>query len=103
MDFRCLMKSKTPKLKPHVSIDGVDIDIETVESGTITLDQYKKVRANSPGFTLLYSKLNNEALISAVRHNLNNCTHPFSPQVYEYALQKYLVPELIKRLEGKQS
>ncbi|HBV97749.1 MAG: hypothetical protein JL50_03095 [Peptococcaceae bacterium BICA1-7] len=101
MELRSLMKPKTPELKPHVSIDGVDIDIAAVKPGTITLDQYKKVRANTPGFRLLYSKLNNEALIAAVKHNLDNCTHPFSPQVYEYALENYLVPELIKRLEGK--
>lgn len=92
-------KIKVTKLKPFVSIDGVPIDIEAIEPGTITLDQYKKARANSPGFQVLYTKIDNEALIEAVKDNLKNCTHPFSPSVYEYALENYLVPELIKRLE----
>jgi len=88
------------EVEPFVSIDGVQIDIESIEPGTITLEQYHKARANSPGFRALYAKLNNEALIEAVKNNLNNCTHQFSPMVYEYALQNYLVPELIKRLGG---
>lgn len=87
------------EIEPFVSIDGVTIDIEAIEPGTITLEQYHKTRTNSPGIKLLYTKLNNEALIHAVNHNLNNCTHHFDPAVYEYALQNYLVPELIKRLE----
>lgn len=95
VDFKRLLN----KPDPFVSIDGVPIDIESVKPGTITLEQYHKARANSPGFRELYSKLNNEALIEAVKNNLKNCTHPFSPDVYEYALENYLVPELIKRLE----
>lgn len=96
MDFKT--KIKIPAIKPHVSISDVEIDIENTKPGSITLEQYRNARANSPGFALLYSKLNNEALVEAVINNLSNCTHPFSPEVYEYALQNYLVPELIKRL-----
>lgn len=94
IDFKKLINEP----EPSVSINGVQIDIENTEPGTITLEQYHQVRANSPGFRLLYSKLNNEALVEAVKHNLMNCTHPFNPEVYEYALENYLVPELIKRL-----
>ncbi len=89
------------KLKPFISIDRVEINPADIKPGTITLDQYHRVRANSPGFEILYSKLDNEALIAAVQNNLANCTYPFSPMVYEYVLQNYLVLELIKRLEAK--
>lgn len=92
-----------PEIPPHVTIDGVPVDIEAVEPGTITLEQYRQVRSNAPGFQVLYTKLSNEALIEAVKNNLANCTHPFSPVVYEYVLQNTLVPELIKRLEEKKS
>lgn len=99
MAFKSLFNTPDPNPVPFVSIDGVPVDIKNIKPGTITLKQYQKARANSPGFIVLYTKLNNEALIEAVRNNLKNCTHPFSPVVYEYALQNYLVPELIKRLE----
>lgn len=92
--------NSTPKIKPFVSIDGVEIDIENTPDGSITLEQYQNARANSPGFEILYTKLNNEALIAATENNLANCTHPFSPHVYEYTLQNILVPELLKRLAG---
>lgn len=87
------------KEQPYVAINGEPIDIIAVGSGTITLEQYRQIRANSLGFEILYTKLNNEALIEAVKHNLANCTHVFSPVVYEYTLQNILVPELIKRME----
>lgn len=99
INFKKYIKKYINEVEPFVSIDGVQIDIESIEPGTITLEQYHKVRANSPGFQVLYTKLDNEALIEAVRHNLANCTHTFSPVVYEYILQNTLVPELIKRLE----
>jgi hypothetical protein len=94
------IKKTTPKIKPFVSIDGVEVDIENTQPGSITLEQYRKVRANSPGFDMLYSKLDNEALAEAVRNNLSNCS-PKSNVIYEGALQNILVPELIKRLAGE--
>lgn len=93
-------KTKTPEIKPYVSINGVEIDIKNTQPGSITLEQYRNARANSPGFALLYSKLNNEALIEVVKHNLDNCRYTYkSEATYEWALQNILVPELIKRLE----
>ncbi len=103
VNFKVNLKTKTHEIEPYLSIDGIEIDINNLQPGSINLEQYRKARANTPGFRLLYSKLNDEALAEAVRHNLANCTHPFSPAVYEYALQNYLVPELIKRLEGYSS
>ena len=87
------------KRKPSVSIDGIEINLDDVEPGTITLDQYRKVRANTPGYQALYAKLDDEALAEAVRNTLNNC-YGASLYTYEEALQKFLVPELLKRLEG---
>ncbi|WP_088187565.1 hypothetical protein [Desulfosporosinus sp. FKA] len=98
IDFKT--KIKRPTIKPFVSIDGIEIDIENTPSGSITLEQYNSARANSPGFHLLYTKLNNEALIEAVKHNLNNCRVNVSESTYEWSLQNILVPELIKRLEA---
>lgn len=93
----------TLKVKPFVSINGVEIDIENTPPGSITLEQYRTIRANSPGFALLYSKLNNEALIAAAKHNLDNNYGHISPGTYEWALQNILVPELLKRLESKEA
>lgn len=89
-----------PKIKPFVSIDGVEVDLDDIQPGTITLEQYRKVRANTPGHQSLYSKLNNEALTEAVKTTLHNCNRHLSADTYEEALQKFLVPELLKRLEG---
>ncbi len=90
-----------PKIKPFVSIDEVEIDIENTPPGSITLEQYRNVRANSPGFHILYTKLNNEALIEAVNINLYNCKYAYKAEAtYEWVLENILVPELLKRLAG---
>ena len=98
VDFKT--KIKKPRIKPYVSIDEVEIDIENTPPGSITIEQYRNARANSPGFHLLYTKLNNEALIEATNQNLNNCRYStyISEATYEWALQNVLVPELLKRL-----
>ena len=95
---------KVLKIVPHVSIDGVEVNIDTIEPRSITLDQYKKVRANSPGFRQLYPKLDNETLIYAVEHNLANCSsHPHDDCTYDGVLKKILVLELVDRLRGANS
>jgi len=101
VDFKA--KINKPKITPFVSIDGVEIDIKNIPPGSITIEQYRNARANSPGFALLYTKLNNEALVEAVESNLNNCRYStyVSEATYEWSLQNILVPELIKRLKRK--
>jgi len=86
-----------PKSEPHVLFNNQEIDINSIPDQSITLEQYKTVRANSEGFRILYSKLDNEALKHAVNNCLSNCS-PKDTIIYEGALQYYLVPELLKRL-----
>ena len=89
-----------PKIKPFVSINGIEVNLADIEPGTITLEQYQNSISNSPGLQILYTKLDNEALIGAVRNTLANCYGRVSDVTYEGALQLFLVPELLKRLEG---
>lgn len=81
----------------NFTIDGKDVDITHIPGGSITLREWKTVRANSAGFRELYPKLNNEALKHAVEHNLKNCTWQ-SDVVYEGTLHHVLIPLLLKRL-----
>ena len=89
-----------PKIIPFVSIDGVEVNLADIEPGTITLEQYRNARSNTPGLQMLYTKLDNEALMEATRNTLKNCYSRVLDVTYEGALQLFLVPELLKRLEG---
>lgn len=88
------------KFDPFVSINGIGVDVEALEDGSVTLDQYKTIRANSDGYQALHKKLDNETLIYATHHYLKNCRQP-SPTTYDWALQYDIVPELLLRLENK--
>lgn len=98
VDFKKLLP---PEPEPHVSIDGVPVDPDTIPEGSLTPTQWAAVRANSPGFKALYSKLDDEALIDAVEHNLKNCFELGSPGTYPHTLQHILIPLLLKRLRGR--
>jgi hypothetical protein len=85
-------------IEPHATINGVKVDFQKTPDRSITKEQWKQVRANSPGFRDLYPKLNDEALLDSVQNHLNNidchcdCT-------YEYSLANFLVPEMMKRIK----
>jgi len=91
-------KKLTKKEEPRVYIDGEIINIEGIPDKSISSDIYEGITANSEGFRLLYPKLNDEVLEYVVKKCLENCGN-FSPVTYNYALQEYLVPELLKRLK----
>jgi hypothetical protein len=54
--------------KPHVSIDGIEVDLDTFPARSLGIREYKTARANSAGFQALYPKLADEALVAAVEH-----------------------------------
>jgi len=97
VDFKKYIKQNSNPYDAYVSINGEEIDINCVLDKSITLEQYKTARANSEGFKVLYSKLNNEALKYAVENCLFNCGYT-DAITYNGLLQTYLVPELLKRL-----
>jgi hypothetical protein len=92
-----LKNFKKREVDPFVSFDGVEVDVYSLPDQSVTLEQYKTVRANTDGFNLLYTKLNNEALKHAVKNTLANCNRP-NEITYDGNLQHNLVPELLKRL-----
>jgi hypothetical protein len=88
---------KRKEIDPQVSFNGVDVDVCSLPDQSVTLEQYKTVRANTDGFNILYTKLDNEALRYVVKYTLDNCSRP--PEItYDGSLQYNLVPELVKRL-----
>lgn len=91
------LKYTKPVPDPFVSFDDVEVDVHSLSDQSVTLEQYKTVRANTDGFNILYTKLDNEALRHVVKYTLNNCSRP--PDItYDGSLQYNLVPELLKRL-----
>lgn len=85
----------------YVEIDGKRTDVNSLEEGSVTLEQYKSVRANSVGFEALYPKLNDGALTHVAKYHLQNIPVKRKPVTYEESLVACVVPELIKRLESK--
>ncbi|WP_352426937.1 hypothetical protein [Bacillus sp. FSL K6-2865] len=85
----------------HVEINGERVDVNSLEEGSVTLEQYKNARANSGGFEALYPKLNDEALIHVAKYHLKNILLKRNPVTYEESLAACIAPELIKRLESK--
>lgn len=94
-----MIKFPTGELKPFVSFNGEEVDIDLIEDGSITLAEYQKVRANTPGFKALHSKLDNEAIKWVVEHYVKNCRRESSAVTYDYALKHDLIPELLKRIK----
>ena len=94
-----MFKIKFPakQKNPHITLHGKEIDVNELLDGNLTIDFWKNIRANSDGFEALYPKLNNEALIYAVKHNLDNCSRKEST-TYDGTLQNILVPLLLERL-----
>ncbi|MCR8641432.1 hypothetical protein NV379_02070 [Paenibacillus sp. N1-5-1-14] len=89
---------KTRKFNPIVSFNDVEVDVSSLPDRSITVEQYKTVRANSDGFSALHCKLDNECLRYVVAHYLNNSRRE-SATTYDYALKNDIIPELLKRLE----
>ncbi|MCY0895519.1 MAG: hypothetical protein OWS03_04330 [Alicyclobacillaceae bacterium] len=88
--------------KPHVSIDGIEVDLDTFPARSLGIREYKTARANSAGFQALYPKLADEALVAAVEHCLANIGTPApSAPTYTDALVRDLVPELLLRLKER--
>ncbi|MGG4031697.1 hypothetical protein ABEV77_20115 [Bacillus subtilis] len=85
----------------HVEINGQRIDVNSLQEGSVTLERYKNIRANSNGFEALYPKLNDEALIHVAKNHLKNILLKRKPVTYEESLAACIAPELIKRLELK--
>ena len=84
-------------IEPFVSFNRVEIDVDSIPDQSVTLEQYKTVRANTPGFEKLYQKLNPEAFEHVVHHFIANSTRP-DPGTYDGAMQYVLIPEMLKRL-----
>ncbi len=89
---------KKPKIEPHVTINGVEVNVNSLPDKSVTLEKYKTVRVNTPGFEALIPKLNNEALEYVARHNLTNCREE-NLATYDYNLKNHLVPELLNRIQ----
>lgn len=66
----------------------------------LTLEEVKGMRANTAQWRQLYLKMDNEALEHITHVHLNNI-FPTSQYSYDYSLVNVLVPELLKRLNGK--
>jgi hypothetical protein len=91
---------KTRKFDPHVSFDGVEVDVFILQDKSVTLEQYKTVRGNSDGYTALHSKLDDDCLKYVVDHYLNNSRRE-SQTTYDYALKHDIIPELLKRMSNQ--
>lgn len=90
-----------PKIETHITINGEEVDVNSILDSSISLQLYKTIRANSLGFEALIPKLNNETLEYVVEHNLANCS--WEPEVtYDYDLKNHLVPELLKRIREQE-
>lgn len=89
-------KNKNPLL---IEMNGKEVDLHSLKPRSVTLKEYKTVRANSDAREALYSKLNNEALAHVAQVHLNNISKKGSPVTYEDSLSEYIVPELLKRFK----
>lgn len=83
----------------NVIIDDLVISVDSLEDRSITLEQYRNLRANSDGFTALIPKLNDEALIAHLENNLKNCTRIPKATTYDDILIVSLAPELLSRFK----
>lgn len=98
IDFSKILKDRgINKIEPHATIDGVLVEFDKIPDRSITMEQWKTVRANTPGFRALYPKLNDEALLDTVQNHLNNISR-HDDCTYDYSLAYSLVPEMMKRL-----
>lgn len=84
-------------INPFVSINGEEVCVKSLIDRTVTLEEYKAVRANLEGFRILHSKLDNEAIAYAVEIYLKNARNDH-PITYDGALKYELIPELLTRL-----
>lgn len=86
-----MFKTMKEQEEPFVSFDGIEVDLEKLEDGSVDLDTYKTARANGRGFEILYTKLDNEALIYAAKNCVSFCNY-YSRGTYESTLHNILVP-----------
>ncbi|AMM45005.1 hypothetical protein SP15_205 [Bacillus phage SP-15] len=90
----------TNKEKPHVTINGREVEVDSIPDQSLSLEEYLTVRANSAGFEALYPKLSNKALIHASQNTLKNCKIEPSSATYDYTLKTHIVDQLIGRING---
>ncbi|QSF43457.1 hypothetical protein [Paenibacillus tianjinensis] len=95
-----MIKIPGRKSDPHVTINGIEVDVEKLRDSSVSLEEYKSVRANTDGFRALTSKLCLEALVYSVENNLKNCRREYE-STYDWSLKNVIVPELLKRLEER--
>ena len=87
--------------EPRITFDNVEVPIDTLPARSVSIEQYESARANTPGWQVLYSKLDDNAFFHAVENCLQNCQQPKDAPVYESTLVHYLVPELLRRWKGE--
>jgi regulator of replication initiation timing len=83
-----------------VSIDGVEVDVNTIADQSMSYETYMTVRANTEGFNALLAKLNNSAIAKLFEKNYepNASYRRYKGVTYNDAIIGELVPELLKRL-----
>jgi hypothetical protein len=81
-----------------MTLDGIEVDLESFPDCSVTLREYRTARGNTAGWAALYPKLEDTALVEAVENCLKGCTVKQRDATYEALLVHRLVPELLKRL-----
>ncbi|MDF2615407.1 MAG: hypothetical protein K0Q47_62 [Sedimentibacter sp.] len=84
--------------EPHASYKGKRIDIDAVPERSITLEEWKDVRANTWGFEKLYSKLSDSAFFDVLDNHLKNSSGK-ACGTYDYSIENNLIPEMRHRME----
>lgn len=92
-------RCETRGVAPSFSVDGKEVDCDSVEDRSLRLD-LNKVRCNSAGRNIMIRKMDNKSLIDYVYNALENVgVNPNSDVTYDEAVMNILVPELLDRLE----
>lgn len=87
--------------EPIVSFDGKTVDLAQIPDNSISMETYKNtdIRGNSAGLTALIPKFSNDVLVYTIKTNiLPNCER-HSDVVYDGALHRHYLPELLERME----
>ncbi|WJZ23644.1 hypothetical protein LIS04_216 [Listeria phage LIS04] len=91
-------KFKESGAQDTIEIHGNTVSLSSIKPRSLSLKDYRSIRANSQQRAELLPKLSNEALVEVSKFYLNNIPTVSDPVTYEEALSSHVVPELLKRL-----
>ena len=86
----------------YINYNGKEIHITKLKDKSVTSEMKKEMRMNSYAQDDLYLKLTDEALIDTAKYYLSQCSRvKFPCATYDESLIHKILPEFIKRMEGK--